>query len=250
MQLDLSPTRIFQEKTVPLGHELVGWTALAHALAILAPVRWLDCISDQHVSQNFRQEGIWTVYDKRYRPGGSLADHLGFSLRHEELDLLVLKRVFDAVPQAEIEALVRATPTGILARRIWCFYEILTGRTLGVEDAPSVTAIDLLDPKAYFTGKPRLFKRHRVRDNLLGTRRFCPVIRRTKALTDFLRWTEPPVPAKQWAARGHSSLRVPPVFCCWRTAEPASKLKANGRRATVWSVGGALCCKPGRRRSR
>ena len=47
--------------------------------------------------------------------------------------------------------------------------------------------IDLLDPKAYFTGKPRLSKRHRVRDNLLGVGRFCPIIRRTTALTEFLR---------------------------------------------------------------
>jgi hypothetical protein len=102
MQLELSPTRISYEQTIPLGHELVGWTALAHALAIQAPVRWLGCISDQHVSQNSRKEGIWTVYDKRYWPGNSLEDHLGFALRHEELDLLVLKRVFDAVSQAEL----------------------------------------------------------------------------------------------------------------------------------------------------
>jgi len=53
-----------------------------------------------------------------------------------------------------------------------------------IPDLPSVAAIDLLDKKAYFTGKPRLSKRHKVRDNLLGTSRFCPVIRRTKSLTD------------------------------------------------------------------
>jgi len=49
-----------------------------------------------------------------------------------------------------------------------------------------VAAVDLLDPKAYFTGKPRLSKRHRVRDNLLGTGRFSPVIRRTPALEQML----------------------------------------------------------------
>jgi hypothetical protein len=48
-------------------------------------------------------------------------------------------------------------------------------------------AIDLIDPKAYFTGKPRLSKRHRVRDNLLGTGRFSPVIRRTEALEQLLK---------------------------------------------------------------
>ena len=99
---------------------------------------------------------------------------------------MILKRVFEAVPQAEVERIVRATPTGIQARRAWYFYELLIGRPLDVDDAPSAAAIDLIDPEAYFTGKPRLSKRHRVRDNLLGTGRFCPVIRRTKALTEFL----------------------------------------------------------------
>jgi hypothetical protein len=55
-----------------------------------------------------------------------------------------------------------------------------------VDDAPNAAAIDLLEPKAYFTGKPRLSKRHRVRDNLLGTGRFCPLIRRTRTLTELV----------------------------------------------------------------
>jgi hypothetical protein len=90
------------------------------------------------------------------------------------------------MPQAKVEAMVRAAPIGITARRAWYLYEILTGRTLDVDDAPSAAAVDVLNPEAYFTGKPRLSKRHRVRDNLLGTGRFCPVIRRTPALTEFL----------------------------------------------------------------
>lgn len=62
----------------------------------------------------------------------------------------------------------------------------MTGHTLGVDAAPRTRAINLPDPEAYFTAKPRLSSRHRVRDNLLGDRRFCPVIRRTKAPNDFL----------------------------------------------------------------
>src|SRR6266496_818493 len=58
----------------------------------------------------------------------------------------------------------------------------MTGRTLDVADGPTAAAIDLLDAEAYFTGRPRVSKRHRVRDNLLGTGRFCPIIRRTENL--------------------------------------------------------------------
>jgi fido (protein-threonine AMPylation protein) len=107
-------------------------------------------------------------------------------LRHEALDLLILKRVFDAVPMDAVEELVRGAPTGVPARRTWFFYEKLTGKTLNLPDAHNVAAIDLLDSAAYFTTKPRLSRRHRVRDNLLGTARFCPVIRRTKALEEFI----------------------------------------------------------------
>jgi hypothetical protein len=186
MKLAPAPITVFQEKTVPYGTKLAGWAALVHALAVPAPIRRPSCVSEQHIRGSHRKEGAWTVFDKRYWPGDTFADHITFALRHEEIDLLVLKRSFEAVPQAEIEAIVQAAPTGKPARRAWYLYEILTGRTLDVSDTPTVVAVDLLDPEAYFTGKPRLSKRHRVRDNLLGTGRFCPVIRRTKALTEFL----------------------------------------------------------------
>jgi Fic/DOC family len=186
MRLERAPIAIFQEKIIPGGTRLAGWAALVHAFALPVPVRRPASVSEQYVRGSHRDEGAWTVFDKRYWLGDTLAGHLAFALRHENLDLLILKRIFEAAPQAEVEAIVRAAPTGIAARRAWYLYEILMGRTLGVDDAPSTAAIDILDSKGYFTGKPRLSKRHRVRDNLLGTARFCPVIRRTKALAEFL----------------------------------------------------------------
>lgn len=186
MHLKSAPIAVFQESTIPTGTMLAGWAALVHAFAIPAPVRRLSCVSEKHVSGSHRQEGPWTIFDRRYWPGDTFADHLSFALRHEDIDLLILKRVFEAVPESEVAAMVRAAPTGIPARRAWYLYETLTGRILPIDDLPRAETIDLLDPKAYFTGKPRLSRRHRVRDNLLGNGRFCPVIRRSKALTDFL----------------------------------------------------------------
>ncbi|MGA2144953.1 MAG: Fic family protein [Bryobacteraceae bacterium] len=186
MKRKIPRTDIFQEKVVPHDTKPAGWAFLSRTLGIAAPVRRPSCVSDQHVGGSRREEGRWSVFDKRYWPGDTLADHLGFALRHENLDLLILKRVFKAVPRSRIEAMVRTAPAGIPARRAWYLYEILTGRTLDVDDAPTAAAIDLLDPEAYFVGKPRLSKRHRVRDNLLGTGRFCPIIRRTEVLTGFL----------------------------------------------------------------
>lgn len=129
----------------------------------------------------------WTVFDQRYWPGDNLEDHIVFALRHEDIDLLVLKRAFEAMGPGVAARLVRRAPTGIANRRAWFLWEKLTGRTLDVPDAPGIAAIDLLDPAAYFTGKPRLSRRHRVRDNLLGTARFCPIIRQTPALKKLVR---------------------------------------------------------------
>jgi Fic/DOC family len=186
MCLESAPITVFQNNTIPAGRRLAGWAALVSALRIAAPVRRPSCVSEQHVRSSRRREQAWTVFDKRYWPGDTFADHLTFALRHEDLDLLILKRIFEAAPQAEIESFVRDAPTGIPARRAWYLYETLTGRSLPLDDAPQAQAIDLLDPEAYFTGKPRLSRRHRVRDNLLGNGRFCPIIRRTKALSGFL----------------------------------------------------------------
>jgi hypothetical protein len=187
--MDIQNTRVaaFQGETLPGESRLVGLAALANALNVRAPVRPLACVSDKHISGSVRTEGPWRVHDKRYWPGGTFEDHLDFALRNENLDLLVLKRVFAAIDAAVMEAFVNATPTGIPARRAWYLYELTTGHRLNIPDDPGVPAVDLLNSDSYFTGKPRLSRRHRVRDNLLGNGAYCPVIRRTERLNKFTR---------------------------------------------------------------
>jgi hypothetical protein len=152
-QNQLSNDRIgtFQEKTVPPHARLAGWAWLVQSFGVRAPVRRPSVVSDQHVKASLREAGEWTIYDKRYWPGNSFGDHLGFALRHENLDLLVLKRIFDVVPQDTVAAFVRSAPTGAPSRRAWFLYEFMTGRALDIEDAPEVSFTDLLDSRLYFT---------------------------------------------------------------------------------------------------
>lgn len=175
----------FQNAPLPSQSRLVGLAALVNALNVQAPVRIPACVSDSHISGSIRTEERWRIYDKRYWPGDTFDDHLDFALRNESLDLLVLKRVFQSIDPKVMEAFVKTTPTGIAARRAWYLYELMTGRALYIADDPGVPAIDLLDSNTYLTGKPRLSRRHRVRDNLLGNGAYCPVIRRTKRLEQF-----------------------------------------------------------------
>ena len=185
MQVENTRITNFQGSPLPSQGRLAGLAALVNALKVPAPVRIPACISDGHISRSIRTEEQWRVYDKRYWPGDAFADHLDFALRNENLDLLVLKRVFQSIGSEVVEAFVKGTPTGIPARRAWYLYELLTGNVLNIPDDPGVPAIDLLDSDAYFTGKPRLSRRHRVRDNLLGNSAYCPIIRRTEKLARF-----------------------------------------------------------------
>ena len=175
----------FQEKTVPQDSRLAGWAALVRAFGVHAPVRRPSAVSRQYVKGSRREEGGWNVFDKRYWPGESVGDQLGFALRHENLDLLVLKRLFEAVPQETVTVFVRSAPTGASNRRAWFLYEFLTRRTLDIPDVAEASFTDLLDDHLYFTAAPRLSRRHKVRDNLLGTPAYCPVIRRTQALIEY-----------------------------------------------------------------
>lgn len=186
MKLDSTNVRMFQEKLIPLGSRLAGWAALVHAFAIKAPIRQPSCVSDKHVRGSYRKDGSWTLFDRRYWPGETFQDHLVFAFKHEPLDLLVLKRLFETVASKLVSTFVRDSPTGVINRRAWFFFENLLDRSLDVPDAPAVAAIDAIDPTEYFSGRPRLSRRHRVRDNLLGTARFCPMIGQSKRLKEFL----------------------------------------------------------------
>lgn len=181
-----STTMIFANETVPEGTMLAGYAALIYALKVEAPLRSMSCISNEHVRGSMRQDGNWTIYDKRYWPGSSLGDHLTFAIKHEPLDLLILKRVLEAAPEKELAEFIKSTPTGGVTRRVWFFYETLTGRRLSIPDAKQSSAVDVLDPKKYFTGNAILSRRHRVRNNLLGDSFFCPIIRRTEKLENYL----------------------------------------------------------------
>ena len=80
---------------------------------------------------------------------------------------------------------VRAEPTGAYARRAWFLYEHLIGRTLDLPPAAGKYS-PALDPAKHVTGAPRNSPRHRVVDNLLGSARLCPTVRRTERLNQHL----------------------------------------------------------------
>lgn len=145
--------------------------------------RTLSATGERH---RFLAHAGWRIYSPSYAPPASLAGHLTFALKHEGLDLAVLKRLFGVTGPAPIEEMVRATPTGAYARRIWFLYEWLTGHRLGLPNADRGAYPPVVDPKLQYAAAGATSTRHRVRNNLPGTPRFCPLVSRTERLDRFI----------------------------------------------------------------
>lgn len=158
------------------------------ALEVKAPLREFSAVAEHHIKQSPREDGRWRVFDKRYAPDNTLAAQLTFALKHEPIDLLVLKRVLAAVPATAIEDMVRKSPESAISRRVWFFYEWLLQRKIDLPDASSkIGMVEAIDSKHYYTGSAVAAPRYRVRNNLLGTPHFCPTIRRTAKLETFIK---------------------------------------------------------------
>ena len=131
-----------------------------------------------------RETGAYTqeYYPLQYLPEGSPISHLKFALKHEPLDLGIIYEALKTIGPAPLEMWLREEPTGSFSRRAWFLYEFLIGQKLNAEDARSGNYVMALDETRHFGSTPRNSARHRVRDNLLGTRELCPVLRRTPKL--------------------------------------------------------------------
>jgi hypothetical protein len=129
------------------------------------------------------------VLPPAYRQEPVLVSQLTFALKHEGVNLEVLSALFERVDlepfERELGEFLAAHPTGRYVRQLWFLYEYLTGRRLRTSDLQTGNYVPLLDEAEYYTAPARRSPRHRILDNLLGTRAFCPMVRRTARLREF-----------------------------------------------------------------
>ena len=131
------------------------------------------------VNGEARQE----VYPAAVRPEPSIAAHLTFAFKHENIHLEFLARLFESVGPDVLVNWITSEPTGAYARRAGFFYEWLTAKALAVPDTPSGNYVEALDPAKYLVAtRAGNVQRWRIRDNLPGSREFCPIVVRTEAV--------------------------------------------------------------------
>jgi hypothetical protein len=176
---------------VPSDTEPAGYARaiIDFALTVTTPHR-LTFIAAKGAKQTLERDGKTViVLPPAYRQEPGLLSHLTFALKHEGVNLEVLSALFERVDlkrfERELDELVAVHPTGRYVRQLWFLYEHLTDRRLRSSDLRTGNYVPLLDEAEYYTAPARRSPRHRILDNLLGSRAFCPMVRRTERLREF-----------------------------------------------------------------
>lgn len=122
----------------------------------------------------------------RGTPAERWQEHLSFALKHEGINLEVLKAFFEKVGRDELVAYIRERRVGANRRRVWFLYEFLTGRELPIEPLTAGNYVLLLDPeKMVACGEGptvQRVRRQRVVNNLPGVAGLCPMVRLTERI--------------------------------------------------------------------
>ncbi|KJR97828.1 MAG: cell filamentation protein Fic [Desulfobulbaceae bacterium BRH_c16a] len=165
------------------GAHLAGYSALLEAHNLKVPVPdYLCAIGTKHKKYDHAR---WHIFTPRHKPANTLYGHLTFALKYEGIDLALFNALFRKIEAKEIQEIILSEPTGNYSRRLWFLWEWLREEQLDIKNATKGNFVPLINNTLQYEGKSFLSRRHRVRNNLPGTRNFCPLIRKTEKLEQY-----------------------------------------------------------------
>ena len=177
----------FHGRSTPESGFLTGYAFLITVIEkdgtnIPLPDR-LAITTEKHQRYNTDQ---WQVFTIRHKPNNDLISHLAFALKYEGIDLYILKKFFQYSGKEPVLNMIKKEPTSQYTRRVWFLYEWLMSETLEISDLKTGTYVEIANPKLQFTSSPINSTRHRVKNNLPGTQEFCPMVRKTDKIENFI----------------------------------------------------------------
>lgn len=166
-----------------------GYAALAERYRLHAPRLPREA---RFAGVAYRQEretprGVLELFPHRYASGKASMAQVEFALKYESLNLALLYQIFQRLPPAEIASYIAQRPNSPVLRRIWFWYEWLLDARLSLPDLARRQYVDLLSPTQYYAVPGVNEPRYKIRNNTLGSRSFCPIVRRTQVLQQYER---------------------------------------------------------------
>ncbi len=177
---------VFHGSKVPEKGFIVGYAAMIDIMQL--PVPMISPVSIICSTNKKYENGQWRVFPPKYQPKDSLYNQLVFSIKHEGINLLFFKKLFEKVTPDEVLELIQLEPTGQYCRKIWFLYEFLSKERLPLPDADiKIKYTPLLDQNLqYSISSGENSNRHRITNNLPGTADFCPLISKTAKLEQYI----------------------------------------------------------------
>lgn len=165
---------------------IAGYAALVDQLSLnVIPHHRKSYITQQgRNSSNTQITPEEHVYSKTYalkNPQDPIAQ-LIFALKYDGINLEILQAVFLKLDKTLLEQYISENPNSKYARKLWYLYELLSETQLSNPNTKSGKYVDLIEPEKYFTTNGIRSQRHRINDNLLGNKAFCPIVRKTERL--------------------------------------------------------------------
>jgi hypothetical protein len=166
----------------PVGYK---WLIREYSLSTF-PLSHESYIGARARSDATRQGVVQEIFPPTYWPGDDAFDHLVFALKYDDFNPDVLRQTLERLGSARIRQYVETQPNSKYARQLGYLYEFFTGDELPLAVPIGGAYVDLLDPDRYMVSAAVRSTRWHVNDNLLGSRRFCPVVRKNTALRALL----------------------------------------------------------------
>jgi len=113
--------------------------------------------------------------------------HIEFALKYDDLNLAFIKEVFATLGHQTIADYIKANPNRKYSRIIGFLYEFTGIKAIEV-NVTTTNYEDVLDASRYVTGSITKTSKWKVNNNLLGSKEYCPIIRRTTELMELLDW--------------------------------------------------------------
>ena len=175
----------FHGRVLPEEGVIVGYAALIDTLKLPVPIpQVIALISDKN--KKYEVEG-WKVFTPKHKPEETIYKQLVFALKYEGVNLLVFKKLFEKLSSSGIIEILKIEPTGMYSRKIWFLYEWLMNEKLEIPDLTIKKAIPLIDEKLQYAIPGISSPRHRIINNLPGNVNFCPLIRKTEKLENYIK---------------------------------------------------------------
>jgi Fic family protein len=118
-------------------------------------------------------------------------EHLLFAMKHEGLEMQQTILALKKIDRSELDDAITESPNSEYVRRAAYLWELANPSKPALESKvlPTAPYQNLFDPEDHFTARPRRGAEEakwRIDFNGLGTRQYCPTVRRTPALNTLI----------------------------------------------------------------